>query len=790
MILNSNLASILKMRILSLGIWLGLLTQLCAAQSQMAQLEGDVVDSEGLGLPYATIVIDSINRGSIADSNGHFSIQNLNPGNYSLSISYIGYSVKKLKVNLKNGESKYLKITLLVSTKVANEVTIKGINEAKSIERTAQSVKVIETKEARLQSADLGEVLSRTEGVSIQRSGGLGSNMRLSLNGLSGDQVRYFWDGIPLEYSPFAIGLANIPLGLTRQVEVFKGVLPIQFGSDALGGGVNVRPKTLKKGYTAGLSYQAGSFKTQRVSAYAAWANDNKFIHLIGFHDFSANNYKVDVQVANNLGKLEEVRVRRFHDDYRAKGSIITAGIKGKGWMEELSLSLHASTLNKEVQHNNVMSGAPYGHVAQNRFNYGAIAKWDMSRKGIYRGSSQFGYSHNERQFIDTSAWLFNWFGERVNRKNTASASEIGNNQKSHLILWDNTFFLRSNHQWKIFKKGEISLAIAPTYTKRNGDELFSGTWDVATTQSSLFSWVNSLSFDWKTTRWENNLFVKHYIQKGNAKEPLPAGLGFSLSNNRETAWGIGNVFLYHLNSKTWLKPSYEYAIRLPRADELFGDGAFVADNTELKAERSHNFNLQMAYQNRSWILQVNGFGRIVKNLILFVPNNDRSAVFDNVFEANSLGIEISAEKSFLNERLNLSANNTFQHFYNAAQEGHFRAFYQDRIPNRPFLFANSQAQYNLKNWPWNDSRLSFYTNARYVHGYYLTWESLGNLNSKALIPNQFIQNAGITFQKKIMKQFVALSLDIQNLSNRKVYDFFGVQRPGRAAYLKLSLEL
>src|SRR5690606_30523878 len=86
-------------------------------------------------------------------------------------------------------------------------VVVQGESEADRRRNSAESVVVIETEQAQRQAADMGELLARQEGVSVRRSGGLGSGSRFSLNGLSDDQIRIFLDGVPLELAGFPFGL-------------------------------------------------------------------------------------------------------------------------------------------------------------------------------------------------------------------------------------------------------------------------------------------------------------------------------------------------------------------------------------------------------------------------------------------------------------------------------------------------------------------------------------------------------------------------------------------------------
>src|SRR5262249_10615613 len=115
------------------------------------------------------------------------------------------------------------------------EVTVRGApSDAQRLQQSAEAVNVIDTRKPKQQTADLGEVLARTQGVAVRRDGGLGSNARFSLNGLYDDQIRFFLDGVPLDLAGYPSGIADIPVNLVDRVEVYRGVVPIRFGADAL----------------------------------------------------------------------------------------------------------------------------------------------------------------------------------------------------------------------------------------------------------------------------------------------------------------------------------------------------------------------------------------------------------------------------------------------------------------------------------------------------------------------------------------------------------------------------
>jgi outer membrane cobalamin receptor len=91
----------------------------------------------------------------------------------------------------------------------------------------------------------------------------------LSIGGLGGDRVRFFLDGVPLEFSPYTQGVSNIPLHFIDRVEVYSGAVPTRFGADAIGGAVHVVTQRDVRRSGASGSYELGSFGTQRVQAGA-----------------------------------------------------------------------------------------------------------------------------------------------------------------------------------------------------------------------------------------------------------------------------------------------------------------------------------------------------------------------------------------------------------------------------------------------------------------------------------------------------------------------------------------
>lgn len=671
------------------------------------------------------------------------------------------------------------------------DVVVKGRRTQHGLDRTARAVTVVDLSRAKKESADLGTVLSRVEGISVQRTGSLGSAARFSLGGFDETQVRFFIDGIPLEYAGYSFGLANVPLNFAQKVEVYKGVVPVNFGADALGGAFNLVTDRNTRGTRAWGSYQAGSFGVQRLAAGARHLDGRSglFVKAEGFFDHADNDYPILVDVADRSGLITETKVHRFHDAYTAGGANVEVGLVDRPWARRFLLRAFVTDYRKDIQHNSIMT-VPYGEAEEGGLSSGATLRYEKSFDAGVLVSAVGGYLFERGDFLDATECIYDWLGQCSNPQRVPG--EVGT-APSDSTVWDHSGFLRANANWSLHPEHRLKLASAPTYLMRTGDNRLDEVSDPLNDHRDLFKWINGLEYEATllSGALSNMAFVKNYVQVAHAAEIM--GVATIERDAERVLWGAGDGLRYDLFDWLFAKGSYEYAARLPEARELFGDGRFVAENLELEAERSHNANLSLAVDGLASKLgtfggQITGFLRDAEHMIVLLAV-DQMFRYENVYDATAWGVEGAVVWLSPGEYVEVGGNVTYQDLRNVSAEGQLAQFEGDRIPQRPYFWANGHVR--LKGQalvvPRDELSLTWYL--RCVHGFLRTWESYGNKGPEDVIPDQLTQTLALTYGVHASEaRNLAFSVEVDNITDELVYDFFGVQRPGRAFYAKFTL--
>lgn len=775
-------------KILSIVFLCGFFAYPAFAQ-QNTNLSGLVVDQSGNSVPGVLIKISPISKDLISDAEGRFSVNLPSGKSYVFDFSFMGFEDYSEKITL-GAEAQMLKITLTDDTNELEEFTVLGKSELREVKERAFNVEVVDARKLHHTNLDLGHALDRVSGVRVRESGGVGSRMNFSLNGFSGKQVKFFIDGIPMEDFGSSFQLNNIPVNLAERIEVYKGVVPVGLGADALGGAVNIITKNVQNNYLD-VSYSYGSFNTHRTVINTAYVAKSGFmVQLNAFQNYSDNNYWVDVDVADiETGKYyPDQRVRRFHDTYHNETVIAQVGVQGKPYADKLLVGLTAGKNYSEVQ-----TGARLVTVFGQWHRRGTILmptlkyqKQNLFVKGLDVNVNA-NYNFGSEQNIDTVNRRYNWFQQY-------KEYDMPGGERSYSLYKyrNNNAVLAANGNYK-FGKSTIALSHTMNRFNREGSDPLYPENNTYEQPRKTTKNITGLSYQ---LNWEDkasvSAFAKVYNQTNYfamAYNPSGEYGDVAYRNERETfAYpGFGVTGSYFLTGNIQAKASFEKSYRLPEPEEMFGDQVNLQGNLDLKPESSYNYNFGLSIwkqldKSHRLDFSANTFYRDAQDFIRPRLNNNQSMqIMDNLYSVTNFGVEGEVRYAY-KSLISAGANITYQNLRNNTEfeEGQTvpSLVYRDRVPNMPYLFGNADVSVMLQDAFGKGNDLNFGYNLLYVHAFYLYWPSLGS--EKFDVPQQLSHDLNVTYTtgKNGKLQLIA---ECRNILDSKLYDNFSLQKPGRS---------
>ena len=225
-------------------------------------ISGKILSTEKEIVDFATVYLKGTTYGGTTNEEGLFHLK-APAGNYTLVVSAIGYQTVEKEVRLTTGEWVKHTITITPRSTELEEVVILS-NGVSRLKRSAFNAVALDTKELQNSTKSLSEALAKAPGLKVRETGGVGSDMQLTLDGFSGKHVKVFIDGVPQEGVGSSFGLNNIPINFAERIEVYKGVVPVGFGTDAIGGVINIVTQKRTDRWFLDASYSYGSFNTHK----------------------------------------------------------------------------------------------------------------------------------------------------------------------------------------------------------------------------------------------------------------------------------------------------------------------------------------------------------------------------------------------------------------------------------------------------------------------------------------------------------------------------------------------
>ncbi|MGB0915063.1 MAG: TonB-dependent receptor [Crocinitomicaceae bacterium] len=215
-----------------------LITNLIFSQSN---IEG-VVSYESEGIPYAKVKIKALNINALTDIDGNFSLKSVPNGEHEIEFFAFGYLIQTHKI--KTPTSK-LTIQLDKELQDVDEVVVSGTLKEVSKKESTVNVEVFTPKFFKKNpSPSVYESIGNVNGVRPQLNCNICNTGDIHINGLEGPYTMVLIDGMPIVSSLSTVyGLTGIPNSLVERIEIVKGPASTLYGSEAIGGIINVITK-------------------------------------------------------------------------------------------------------------------------------------------------------------------------------------------------------------------------------------------------------------------------------------------------------------------------------------------------------------------------------------------------------------------------------------------------------------------------------------------------------------------------------------------------------------------
>ncbi len=764
---------------------------------QAGVISGKITADDGSMVQGVLLRLDGRNI-AVSSADGFYEIKNVESGSFLLSASGLGYVTVEKSVTMTVGNHLTVDFQLIASTTDLKEVTVTGESEAMVLKNSTASVSVIEAKPYYNRSINAQDLLNTVSGVQVRQSGGVGNNTDISIQGLSGRQVKLFVDGIPMDFllpvEELGTGasLAMLPVNLMERMEVYKGAVPVTLGADALGGAINIITRHSYGDYLE-VSAEHSSFNTWRTTLSTRKTFTSGItLGLSAFYTSSDNDYTVDdVNVINEFGNPESISAPKFHDYFRSYLVKADIGVINKVWADRLSLSFSYGDLYDEIQHNFEMR-QPYGQALNLATTFNTALQYEKQNITNKLDLNLYlGHNRIETGFIDTTRNIYNWRGNIIGQK--SYGGEITTSQNNLRLKGDNITG-RINLNYRITPKSRLIFNGVASYFSRSGrDPVAAEYYGEDYFQNPVY--INKLVggigfeqelFDGKVT---SHTAIKGY-QYNSEGFIIENGESNTIEQDRFQP-GVSQSLKWKLNDRLLTKASYEYATRMPDRIETLGDfSAAINANPGLKPETSHNINLGVLYRGNNWSIETNGFFRKVEDIIILqaVPPPVLSK-YENLLKASIAGVE--GEVIWHPWRwLTIRANATYQDLRNRSDKANAGVssdrYYGARLPNRPYFFGNGEIQFERSSIIRSGDQFHAWWSVAYVEEFFRYWEIDGRREDKLTIPDQWLNHVGVAYTG--WRERLTLSLESQNIFDVNAFDNFRVQKPGRSWHLKLRL--
>lgn len=283
---------------------------------QVTQISGKVLSEDG-PLPFATIQINAGAINLISDEMGQFAVSDLVEGRYSIEAQFVGFEPQIKSVTLAGSP---VTVTFNLRPSELSEVVITGT--LKEMDRLDSPVPVEVYNPAyfkRNPTPSMYEAMQNVNGVRPQLNCNVCNTGDIHINGLEGPYTMILIDGMPIVSGLASVyGLSGIPTSMIERVEIVKGPASSLYGSEALGGLINVITKKASSSPIVSIDLMATSWQEYNADVASKFNLGKRLSVLTGINYF---NYSqpldkngdgfTDITLQNRISVFQKWNIER-----------------------------------------------------------------------------------------------------------------------------------------------------------------------------------------------------------------------------------------------------------------------------------------------------------------------------------------------------------------------------------------------------------------------------------------------------------------------------------------------